>query len=253
MRVSIGKKISIGLATIFFVIFGIPFIATLCSIAWVKLNSPPPLLQETADTTPVHVQLGGQDFLIPANYFNNGHPEYAKREQTAWIHAHWPDMSGSTKESIEHRKEYVGQLNRLTILIHGSPVTVDRGEARLKIYRKWSKSDDYKKFKNPQVRFGLVYHESVLEKPVGTIEDIYVDDPDHPLTMITCTGINEKKIPYPSCDQYFDYRNLRFEVNYAKKYLPEWKNIQNKVELLLNHFAEDYANTHPSTNQGDQP
>src|SRR5688572_11001901 len=114
MAFSKTKKISIGLATIFFVIFGIPFIATLCSIAWVKATSPPPLLRETTDTTPIHVHIADQDFLIPANYFPRGYSERSKREQTARIVVNWPDMSGATEESIERRKKYVGHLNRLS-------------------------------------------------------------------------------------------------------------------------------------------
>jgi hypothetical protein len=251
MPLSKTKKILLGLPTIFFVIFGIPFIATLGSIAWVKFTSPPPLLQETADTTPVHVQLGGQDFLIPANYFNKPYSDRSRREQTALIHAHWPDMSGSTKETIARRKKYVGHLNRISILVQGTPVTPDRASARLKIYNSFL-NFKHREYKSPTERLGLRFHEDIRQYgKIGIPEDLYVDNTEHPSTMITCTGINDKKVPYPSCSQYFDYKNLRFKIGYSRKFLSEWKEIQMSVESLIDQFAQNYADTYPTSNQGN--
>jgi hypothetical protein len=200
------------------------------------------------DTTPVLVQLGERNFLIPANYFKRPYSERSRREQTALIYAYWPEMSGATKETSVYRKEYGGNAKRVSILINGRPVNVDPTIRRLGSYKTFLGFKD-RRYGMPQERHGLVFHKDIKEyKKFGIPQDIYVDNAERPLTMITCTGIDDKKVPSPGCSQYFDYGKLRIQINYSRDYLPEWKVVQSKVKQLLDRFAQDYVDVHPSSN-----
>lgn len=147
-------------------------------------------------------------------------------------------MTGATKETIERRKKYTGHLNQVSILIEGKPTPIDPHVGRKKYYNSLIASK-YNRFKSPRKIYDLTYHENITKNNnTSVLRDVYIDNFEQPQTLIICVSVNvlKQRIPYPSCEQSFEYKKLRFSVNYSVDYLPYWEEIQEKVKNLIEKF-----------------
>ncbi len=216
----------LALGSVLFVVFGV------WASAWTQESEvfPPSWMQSPlrTDSEIIHVRLSGQDYYIPANYFDSP-VDPGLDQRNILLVALLPDLEGRTKENWDEFMKVPGWGSRVRMLITGTkdPEHFLRSVRRNveKLYGPYVPSSTFN---------GLIRLTST--KPPGAkllAREVYFSDMHStPREFITCAGDNE--FPTPGCSHYFIAGSVIVEASYHKKYLQNWQNIHMSIGTWLN-------------------
>jgi len=182
----------------------------------------------------VRFTLGDREFNVPAGNFKGGTETGGGRLIRATLWGLLPDFEGYDK--TKNHAEFVGVPG------WGRRVQIElyrRGD-RITVASMVSRSDQVDRGgalggrlgKYDEIRYGLEYYRS---DNWGTDIYLYIEDSE-PKMFIRCPSeIALKGTPSPSCSYYWDISaETSYEMRYSMDYLPQWREIWNNVQQLVN-------------------
>lgn len=190
--------------------------------------------REDAYTITKHVRVSGVDYDIPTGYFRSKGYTEAK---SIYLNIMWPDFSPLPRsERYIFRKGQQEQIIRLTA---SAPMTMISLEKVAQMYKKTTHRTILAGH-----QFDLEFYDLFDRKEIGQGElHIGRDENDQIIAVLNCGDdyftINGKPSKNnPSCTHYFNDRQLTYKITYAKLYLKDWKEIQQKTQALFKEFRE---------------
>lgn len=204
MKQQTKRRIKITVAVILSVIV-LGFLAVHLTIMHYVSQFSPSI--KTTTKTLVHVKIRDNEFWIPANYFESPYSVQDKREHTALLEVHWPDMTGATKETIAYYKTHFGHGKKIIILLSPTgPAQID--ESYTKQFNSTIGKDKLSFISYDECntkKYGLYYCLASSSNPNRNFDDVYIDSKTKPFILIRCTGVKvpKKRIPSPGCQMRY--------------------------------------------------
>ena len=178
--------------------------------------------------TPINFQLGGYEYSIPANYFDfQADPRCNNRSLLLAVLL--PDLEPKTKDNANAIR--AGKDNsRMMILANVNSLP---WEERLKVAyhahtRQWSSVI----YEVAGSKYGLLHKVPIPEKRSHGLEvyEHLIDGKRQ--SFIVC----DVDVPYPGCDHFLFEYDLIIKLNYRIRFLPEWKQTEEKARKLIRSF-----------------
>lgn len=183
----------------------------------------------------IHVRLSGQDFYIPANYFDSP-TDPGLDQRDVLLVALLPTLEGRTKENWNEFMRVPGGGRRVRMLISAD------ANAKRMLDSAWQ---TLAKLSGPYAATGVVYglHRQSSDKPLSKMDrEIYSPDPDPAQSgFIVCSG--DRDYPYPGCSHRFIVGAVMVQATYAKTHLPDWRSIQKSITAWLTGLSPPPAMT----------
>jgi hypothetical protein len=197
-------------------------------------NDTPPYLTSPlrTDAEPIHVRLSGQDYYIPANYFDAVIRRGLDQRDILLV-ALLSSLEARTRENWDEFMKVPGFGRRVHMLIEA----LDHPEIGLDAALQASEYM-WGPFEVKGTANGLERRD-----PAGTgrsqkRREVFIDRSNGNLTtLIVCTRDGDYR--KPSCEQYFMAGDLRVKATYAKQFLPTWRSIQESVAALLQRYQHE--------------
>lgn len=182
----------------------------------------------STESTPINFQLGGYEYSIPANYFDfQADPRC--NDSSLLLAVLLPDLQPKTKDNGNAFR--AGKDNsRMMILANVNSLP---WEERLKVAyhahtRQWSSVI----YELAGSKYGLLHKVPIPEKRSHGLEvyEHLIDGQRQ--SFIVC----DVDVPYPGCDHFLFEYDLIIKLNYRIRFLPEWKQIEEKTRKLIRSF-----------------
>jgi hypothetical protein len=204
-------------------------------------NLPAPFAP-SADTEIVHMRIGGNEFLVPRNYFRHPPIGCGVDEPGMLLRVLLPDMEGYTGENAREIEglDEPGWGRRMNILVETFGQL--RGYNRIMFQALSGGVDPTGAYPR---QYGLLYTVSNQVRGGGprSAVDVFFDrENGEVIRFIVCKGV--AAVPSPSCQHRFLYGNLRVNAMYNRSRLASWSEIETEVRALLDRFLTS------STGQG---
>lgn len=182
----------------------------------------------STESTPINFQLGGYEYSIPANYFDfQADPRC--NDSSLLLAVLLPDLEPKTRDNAKVFRS--GRDNRpMMILANESSLP---WEERLKVAyhahtRQWSSVI----YEVAGSKYGLLHKVPIPEKRSHGLE-VYENLIDGKRqSFIVC----DVDVPNPGCNHFFFEYDLTIKLNYRIRFLPEWKQIEEKTRKLIRSF-----------------
>jgi hypothetical protein len=203
-------------------------------------NLPAPFAP-SADTEIVHMRIGGNEFLVPRNYFRHPPIGCGVDEPGMLLRVLLPDMEGYTGENAREIEglDKPGWGRRMNILVQTFGQLRGYTPATFRVFT--SGVDPTEAY---PTRHGLLYTPS--RRRAGGARsaiDVYFDRANGDvIRFIVCNDV--AAVPSPGCEHRFVYKNLRVKATYDRGRLASWSEIETEVRALLDRFLTS------STGQG---
>lgn len=171
-----------------------------------------------------HVRIAGVDLWIPNNYKMGSYPNKGVDQPAVLIQVLLPNFEPRTEENIDGFTKGLGWGNRSHIMIKDISQWVTPAFFLNKVFENHPSlkllAPEYElvHYRSPDPNDGIVHYEVYLE---GTRDDFS--------SYILCEPLVEK----PGCYHHFSVDGMYIKISYAKIFLPQWKDIQNKFLNLL--------------------
>jgi hypothetical protein len=180
----------------------------------------------------IHFKMGGQEFRIKKGYFRGGSQTHWGAISHAGFWALLPNFETYDKE--RNYDEFVKQLGygrRIWFMIHPS----HDGRASLSKLFELGKTSGFRNYSHridhfDEKKFGLEIYRSgnksdddYLYRPSGGELEVY----------LSCRS-SKANLPSPGCRMLWDYTDkVNAEAEFSMKYLPQWRDILEKIEIIL--------------------
>lgn len=202
---------------------------------------------ERLSPEPVHFVLAGEDFWIP-KYYLLLPIEKEKEPSLIDVYVNWPDM----KPQIEERKDReLAQKNikqSITVVLNNKSKTNLRKPTVLETWLDIS-DDVYGRdyVKTGEIKYGLVQYRTSRSEERGMYTEMYKEkDSNGTLKSFilcsecqenpNCQEINKRWTENPTCESNQEIGKFMIRIRFNKKYLSEWKMIQQKGNALIETF-----------------
>jgi hypothetical protein len=184
------------------------------------------------DAEPIHIRLSGRDYFVPANYFDAVIRRGLDQRDILLV-ALLPSLETRTHENWDEFMKVPGFGRRVHMLIE----TVERPATVLGAMLQKS---EY--MSGPLETVGT---ENNVEHrvPVGVgrfgfRQEVFVArQEDRLVAVIECA--RDGDVRSPGCQQYFMADDLLIKATYSKKFLQNWRSIQESVTALLQRYRHE--------------
>lgn len=200
----------------------------------------------------------GVDFDVPVLYLYNGYP----KNINAWPALSQEELEGKRRPfdvlrfeallpNLAHRDE--SNVSEFEVLGHGDKVRIFMDKHRVDkwqyYFKHYFKKDLIPLPESPAVPNMYRYRDTMSDN-----DQVYFSDtkPSGKLIKITCDDpeLDPRPSVSPSCEVQTVYQNhFDLKLTFALKYLPQWREIDQKVQNLLDSFVTS-ANTTTTQQQG---
>jgi hypothetical protein len=183
------------------------------------------------DPEPIHVRLSGRDYDIPANYFDAVlQPGLDQRD--ILLVALLPSLEARTRENWDEFMKVPGWGRRVTLLIKVLKRPDGALAAQLRAAQYISGP-----FEVIGIEHGLEHSIPAGEGRFRKRQEVFVArDGEQFIAVIECT--RDGDYPQPGCEHHFLVSGLFVKALYDKRYLPEWRSIQDSVISLMKGFQK---------------
>jgi hypothetical protein len=185
------------------------------------------------DSEIIHVRLSGQDYYIPANYFDSP-TDPGLDQRNVLLVALLPDMQGRTNENWDEFMEVSGWGRRVTMLITATKDTKHmlRSNQRAveSLYGPYDPSGTFYGLQR------LTSSKKSLAREIYYAEASGVTD-----SIITCPGDDD--FPTPGCSHRFSVDGVVVKATYDKKFLQDWQRTQASITTWLTELSKSPADT----------
>lgn len=183
----------------------------------------------STDTNIEHMVIADHKFWIPENYIMSPYEDkpYA---QGILLQVLLPNMEPRTQDNIDQFTKGNGHQNRSRILIQNLQRRTDTRFVLDKVFE-WNPS-----MREIDRQFDLHHFYSQTSNPAVPHFEAYIDGtPSDFKSFILCTPHELE----PGCAHHFQHEGLYIEVSYSKRYLGDWRRLQQNTIDLLKHFNRD--------------
>ncbi len=178
----------------------------------------------------IHANIGGQDLYIPKQYVSFRHTSIGP--EAALLQAWYPGSAivpGNTKELWQQ-----GQWWKNVMILASK-----RGPKKI-TFDEWAhkSTEHFEATEIVENEYGLIHR----TQPKGANQDAYdlwtEEKNGEILSYITCSE-KMTEISVPQCSQFMYWKDrLWLKIDYDARLLPEWKTIQNNIELMFISFED---------------
>ena len=191
---------------------------------------PPQFLSPLrTDATPIHVRLSGQDYYIPANYFDSP-LEPGLDQQDILLVALLPHLEARTEANWDEFMRVPGWGRRVYMLARSQPFPSDILDQSLQIYQRNSSP-----LEDVGSQFGLRHLRGAGSEGWLRRRDIFIDESDGSIDgIITCRFYED--YPSPGCNHDFIHGDSLVKLSYGRDNVIHWQTIHTSITSLLERF-----------------
>jgi len=207
---------------------------------------------QSSPTDIVQANIGGRDFYIPKAYLDR--PYTSVGPTSALLQAWYPGdqvVPGKPDQLWREKQWYMNVRILIDWVPEPAMQRVLASQIRLQ-----------KATNRVGIEYGLI-HQTQLRPEKSDHDDLWIDTNTNDVQMfVACSHLqNTAKIhSVPQCKHYMHIGHFLIEINYNRRLLPHWNEIQGHVTDLFNSFqsketASAYLNDliTSQNHEGDQP